>query len=142
MVAINQVLVAGVGVNGCHESLIDPAGGMQRARHRCEAVGGAGRIRDDFHPGFEAVVVDPKNDCCVGAFRRSRDEDSAGAGLDMALRIICRGENAGAFHDEVNAPVAPMTGFRIAMADIVDALAVDLYISVAMEDLPREAAMR
>ena len=59
----------------------------------------------------------------------------------MAFRILRGGEYPRTFHDKVNAALAPAAGFRIAMAQIVDPLSVNLDISVAMADLLGKAAM-
>ena len=56
--------------------------------------------------GGQLVVVDAVDDGQVDALGRGRDEDLLRAGIEVLLRALAVGEEAGAFEDDVDALVA------------------------------------
>ncbi len=87
---VERRLVAGVGVDRRHHALFDADGLVQHGCQRRQAVGGAGRVRDDDVVLGQLVVVDAVDDGQVGAVGGSRDDDALGAGGRDARRP-CRG---------------------------------------------------
>ena len=81
----------------------------------------------------ELVVVDAVDDGQIGAVGGGGDEHPLGAGGQMRRGLIFRGEDAGAFHGDVDAELLPRQGrgipdrryLDLAVAD-VDRVAVDL----------------
>src|SRR5699024_10804458 len=60
--AVLQCLVGGVGVHRGHQPALDTEVVVENLRQRCQAVGGAGRIRNDRLCAVVLVVVDPQHD--------------------------------------------------------------------------------
>ena len=100
-------LVAGIGVDRRHEAVVDADRVVEHEGHRRQAVGGAGRIRDDDVVLGQLVVVDAIDDGEVGAIGGGRDDDALGAGGQMRRGLVLRGEDAGAFERDVDAQILP-----------------------------------
>ena len=92
---------------------LDADGIVQDLGHRRQAVGGAGRVRDDEVVLGQLVVVDAVDDGQVGAVGRRRDEHALGAGGEMRGGLVAGGEDAGAFERDVDAEFLPRQLRRI-----------------------------
>ncbi|CAI8209580.1 MAG: Uncharacterised protein [SAR116 cluster bacterium] len=101
-----------------HETLHDAAMFMQDAGNGRQTVGGAGRVRNHRHIVGQAVVIDTIDDRGVGPLRRCRNNDLCCAGVKMGARRRRIGENAGTFHDKINAMIPPAACLGAAFAKI------------------------
>jgi hypothetical protein len=100
-------LVAGVGVNGGHEAMVNANGGMQNLGNRCEAVRGAGRVGHNDMVLGQLVVVHAVNHSEVSAVCRSRDDHALCTCRKVRRCLVPRGENAGAFQSDIHAQFLP-----------------------------------
>ena len=91
--------------------------------------------------GVVQVVVDPHNQGQVLAAGRRGDDHFLGAAGEMAGRFVGVGENAGGFHDQVNAHFPPGDSRRIPLGKHLDAAPVHHQIPVAGLDLAGVAAI-
>ena len=106
--AVDELLVAGVGVDRGHQALLDAERVVEHLDHRDEAVGGARGVRDDLVLGrVERVVVDADHEGGVGAGAGAETIDERGAGVEVGGRLVPVGEEAGGLDDDVDAEVAP-----------------------------------
>ena len=71
---VQRRLVAGIGVDRGHHPLLDADGVVQHLGHRRQAVGGAGRVRDDEIVLGQRVVVHAVDDGLVRAVAGGRDQ--------------------------------------------------------------------
>ena len=100
---IQNVLVVGVAVNSRHESAFDSEGVMKDFGKRCQTVGRAARVGDDFVDFWvEFGVVYAVNNRDVLVSRRSGDENRAGAGFDVAFSVGFLCENTGTLKHHVD----------------------------------------
>ena len=100
---VERRLVAGVGVDGGHVAVGDADQLVKHLGDRGQAIGGARAVRDDVVFGLQRLVVDAVDDGVVGAVGRGRDQHPLGAGGEQQGRLVARGEDAGAFHGDVDA---------------------------------------
>ena len=108
MRTVDELLVAGVGVDRRHQALLDAERVVEHLDHRHEAVRRAAGVGDDLVDlRVERGVVDAHHERPVGAGRRRRDDDERGAGLEVGGRLVAGGEEAGRLDDEVDAELAP-----------------------------------
>ena len=106
--AVDQHLVAGVGVHGRHEALLDAEGVVEHLDQGHEAVGGARRVGHDLvGVGVEGVVVDADDERGVGPLRRGRHDHPGGAGIEVLAGLVPVGEEAGGLDHDVDLEVAP-----------------------------------
>ncbi len=138
---IHRALVAGIGVHRRHIAVLDADRLVQHLRHRGEAIGGAGGIGDDVVLLGELVVVDAEHHGEVGAGARRGDQHALGAGGQVLRRALAVGEAAGAFHDDIDAEVAPGKLFRRCLRQDGDVLAVGLEMPVGDVDPAAEPPM-
>ena len=95
--AVDELLVAGVGVHGRHEALLDAERVVEHLHHRHEAVRGAGGVGDDLvRLDVEGLVVDAEDERGVGVVARGRHDDERGAALEVVGGRVALGEEAGA----------------------------------------------
>jgi hypothetical protein len=134
-------LVVGVGVDRRHEALLDADRIVKHLGHGGEAVRGAGGVRDDHVVLRQLVVVDAVDDREVGAVGGSRDDDALGAGGQVSRGLLLRGEDAGAFHGDIDAELPVRQGRRVLDRRDPDLLAVDDEELAVDGDVRREAAM-
>ena len=118
-----------------------PDGVVQHLGHRRQAVGGAGGVRDHEVLGGQLVVVDAVDHGEVGAVGGRRDDHALGAGIEMGLGLVLRGEDAGAFERDVDAEFAVRQLGRVAHGRDLDALAVDDEELAVDLDLAGESAV-
>jgi hypothetical protein len=124
--AIDELLVAGVGVHGLHEALLDAERVVEHLHDRHEAVRGAARVGDDLlGREVEVLVVDAVHERRVGAVARGRHDDERGATLEVVGGGVALGEDAGRLDDDVDAEVAPRELLRIAHLQHLELVTVD-----------------
>ncbi len=111
---VQRRLVAGVGVDGRHEALLDADGIVEDLGHGGERVGRAGRVGDHDVVLCQLVVVDPVDDGEVGLVAGRGDQHALGAGVEMLQRLFARGEEARAFERDVHLEFAVGQLLRVA----------------------------
>ena len=112
-------------MHGGHDAGNDRIGIVQGLSHRREAVGGAGRRRDNLIFLGQHVLVDRVHDGRQIVARRSRDDDLLGASFDMSHRLSLAGVEAGAFQHDVNIQFTPRQLVRLRLGIDGDLFAVD-----------------
>ena len=134
-------LVAGVGVDGRHEAVLDADGVVEHLGDRRQAVRRARGVRDDQMLLGQLVVIDAIDDREVGAVRRRGDDDALGARGQEDRRLVARGENAGAFDRDVDAEFLVRQ-----LGRVLDRRALDLVSGdedrVALDHRPRAGTAR
>ena len=85
--AVQDHLVAGVSMNGGHDAGDDGIGLVQGVGHGGQAVGGAGSSGDDLIFSGQGLLVDGVDDGLQVVAGGSRDNDLAGACVDMSLAL-------------------------------------------------------
>ena len=102
MQRIRCALVAREGVNRCHVTPLDTDRLVEDIRHWGEAVRRAGRIRDDRMARVQLVVVDTVDQRQIGARSRRGDQHALSASVQMFRGALLIGEDAGAFHRDID----------------------------------------
>src|SRR5271166_287402 len=102
---VERRLIAGVGVDGRHEAVLDADRVVEHFRNRREAVRRAGGVRDDKVILGQLGVVHAVDDGQVGAIGRRGDKHALRARLQQQRRLVARGELAGALHRDVDAEI-------------------------------------
>ena len=105
--AIEDHLVAGVGVNGGHDARLDLEGIVEGLRHRGEAVGGAASGGDDLVFFGQGLFVNGEDDGLEVFAGRSGDDNFLGARFDVSHGFFLGAVEAGAFENDVDAELAP-----------------------------------
>ena len=124
--SVVQALVAGVGVDGDHETGFDAEVLVENLDQRSQAVRGARSVRDDVvNLGVVGLAVHADDEGGVFVLRGSGDDDLLGAAVDVGLSLGCVGEEAGGLDHDVNAELAPGEVGGIALSESSDAVAVD-----------------
>ena len=137
--AVDEHLVAGVGVDRRHQALLDAERVVEHLDHRHEAVRRAAGVGDDLVLlGVEVGVVDAHHERAVGAGGRGRDDDERGAGVEVGGGLVAGGEEAGRLDDEVDAEVAPRQLGRVADREHLQLVVADL--DAVLGRLDRRAA--
>jgi len=133
----------GHGVDRRHQPLGDAEVVVDDLGDRREAVGRARRVGDDLRGRFELLVVDAHDDGrhLVGRLGGGGDEGFLCAGLDVLVRAVEVGEEAGRLDDVVHADVAPLEVGGVALGGGADGLAVDDEVFVVGGDFAVEAAV-
>jgi hypothetical protein len=85
---------------------LDADGLVQNLGEGRQAVGGAGRVRDDQVIGGQLVVVHAEHDGQIDLLGRSRDQHALGARRQMLAGALAVHEEAGAFQRNVDALAA------------------------------------
>ena len=107
MRAVQDHLVAGVGVDGGHDTALDGRIIVQRFRHGRQAVGGAGSRRDDNIIFVQRFLVHAVHDGFQIAAGRSGDNHFFRARIDVSHALLFGAVEAGALQNDVNADLAP-----------------------------------
>ena len=140
--AVDQHLVARVGVDGGHQALLDAERVVEHLDHRHEAVGRARGVRHDLVGGaVERVVVDADR-------RRWRRRPTTGPtrstngapAVEVERGLVAAGEDAGRLDDDVDAEVAPRQLLGVAHGQHLERVAVDLDAVVGGLDVVVEPA--
>ena len=124
MGAVQDHLVAGVGVHGGHDAALDGIGVVQSLGHGRQAVGGAGSGGDDGIFGLEGIVVYVIDDGGQVVAGGGGDDDLLGAGVDVRLGLGLGGVEAGALQHDVNLQLLPGQVLRLGLGIDGDLLAV------------------
>jgi hypothetical protein len=103
-----------------HIAALDADRVMEDARDGREAVRRARAVRNDDVRLRQRVVIDLKDDRLVGVVGGRRDEHALGAGVEMGGRFLLRGEDAGAFENDIDAEILPGKLRRIALGEHFD----------------------
>ena len=123
---IEQLLVVGVRVDRRHPALLDAESLMDDFRDRRQTVRRARGVGNDLVlRRVVLLLVDPQDDCDVGAFGRRGDDDFLGAGAHMLGRVVPIGEQAGRLEHHVDAERFPGQLRRIAHRQHLELVAVD-----------------
>jgi hypothetical protein len=83
-----------------------PMASLQDLGDRRQAVGGAGRVGDDEVILGQHIMVDAVHDGLVGTGGRGGDQHALGAGFQVDGGLFFVGEDAGAFHHDVDVEIA------------------------------------
>ncbi len=103
-----------------HVAALDADQIVEHLGHRRQAVGGAGGIADHGVLGAQLVVIDAVDHGQIGAVGRGRDQHPLGTGTKMTRGLLLGGEDAGAFHDDVDAQGTPGQLRKIALGQHLD----------------------
>ena len=138
---VERWLVIGVGMDRGHHALLYADQVVEDLGDRRQAVRGARRVRDDHVVLGDRVVVHAENDGLVGIGGGRRDQDALGAGGEVGRGLFLVGEDAGAFHGDIDIEFAVRQVFRIADGGAEDRLAIDHDLVTVDLNVSREAAM-
>ena len=86
--AVQDHLVAGVGVHGGHDTALHGISVIQGLGHGSQAVGGAAGGGDDLILGGQGLLVDGVHDGLQVIARGSGDDDLLGAGVDVRHGLV------------------------------------------------------
>ena len=119
-----QLLIARVRVHRLDEALLDRRTVVQHLRHRRQAVGRAGRVRDHVCSSASYIpVVDAHADHDVGVARRRGDDRPAWRRpRGASARRLAVGEEAGRLDHDVDAVVAPRDSPGSRSLEVLDLL--------------------
>jgi len=138
---VEDVLIVGVGVDGRHETALDPEGVVDGLGHGSQAVRRAGRVRDDVVLRRVVVlVVHTHHDGDVLALRRCGDDHLLGAGREMLSGALGVREEARRLHDDVCPDLRPRQVGRITLGENRKCLAINDDLSIAGDDIAAETA--
>ena len=116
MVLIQNSLVIGIGVNGGHKASSDTKGIIQYLDNRCQAVCGAGSIRDD---GVICRIIDffiyTHNDGCIFILARCSDNNLLYCAADVLGRAGLIFQFACGFNNDFDTTGGPVQIFRISV---------------------------
>ena len=124
MRTVEDHLVAGVGVNGAHDTALDGSEFVERGSHGGEAVGGAGSCGNDGVFLGQGLLVDAVDDGGKVVAGGSGDDDFLCACVDVSLRFRLGGVEAGALEHDVHADLLPGKVSRVLLGVDLDLLAV------------------
>ena len=110
-------------MNGGHDAGDDGIGLVQGVGHGGQAVGGAGSSGDDLIFSGQGLLVDGVDDGLQVVAGGSRDNDLAGASLDVSLSLSLAGVEAGALENDVDVEVAPRQVVGVGLLVDLDLLA-------------------
>ncbi len=125
MRAIQQHLVAGVGVHRGDGGRDDAEGVVEHLGHRCHAVGGAGGGRDHvMAPWIVGGLVDAHDDGQVGVLAGRGDQHLLRAARQVPRGLAAGAELTGRLDDDVRAVAAPVNLTRLLAAQHRDLVPV------------------
>ncbi len=135
---VDELLVAGVGVDRGHQTLLDAERVVEHLHHRHEAVGGARGVRDHL------VGRRVRSRC--GSRRRRTWRRRRGRGghdherstrVEVGGGLVTIGEEPGGLDDQVDAEIAPGQVLRVTLRQDFQFVAVDRDAGVGGRDLVR-----
>jgi len=94
-------------MNGAHDTRLDRSVVIQSLCHRSQTVGGAGCCGNDGILSSQGLLVYAVNDGLQIVTSRSRDNYLLSASVDVSLRLLLGGVEAGALQNYVNTDLAP-----------------------------------
>ena len=121
---VEDHLIAGVGVDSAHDTAHNGGKVVKSLGHGSEAVGGAGSSRNNGILCLKDLVVYIVNNGGKVVACGSRDNNLAGACLDVGRSLFFRGVETGALEDNVNAQLAPGKIFCLGLCINGDLLTV------------------
>ena len=134
-------LVIRVGMNRGHQAADDVEFFIQHFDHRSEAVCGAGGIGNDIvRFRIVGVFIDAHYDGRIIIFARRSDDDLLHSAFDVLAGTFFIFQLAGGFDDDLDAVLAPVQMFRIAVREDMDSLAInDEIIAIDLDVLAKSA---
>src|SRR6185312_13501949 len=136
------MLIVGVAVDGHHRRVPESERVAYYLDHRHEAVGRARRVR--YHVVLAVVVlvgVYAHDERDVLALSWRRDDDFAGAALDVLVCVGRVGEPAGRFENDIDTELAPWQRGGVALGENLHIVSVDAECSLAVGDVAIERAV-
>ena len=131
MRTVEDHLVAGVSVNGGHDTALNGRILVKSISHRSKAVGGAGCSGDDLVVRGKGLLVYAVNDGLKIVSSGSGDNDLLCACVDVSLRLLLGAVEAGALENYVYADLTPRKIRCVLLAVNGDLLAVYDDVSLA-----------
>ena len=124
MGAVQDHLVAGVGMNGGHDAADDRILVIQSLGHGSQAVGGAGSSGDDLVFLGQGLLVHGENDGGQILAGGGGDNDLLSASLQVSFALFLAGVEAGALQNDVHVQLAPGAVGGVLLGVDLDFLAV------------------
>ena len=131
MRTVKDHLVAGVCVNGGHDTALDRSVVVKCLCHGSEAVGGAGCSGNDLVVSGKGLLVNAVNNGLKVVACGCGDNYLLCACIDVILALFLRGVEAGALENNVNADLAPGQIGSVLLAVDGDLLAVNYDVTLA-----------
>ena len=100
---VQDTLILGIAVHGGHKPAFDADTVHQDLSQGGEAIGGAGRARDNLIGRFKLVMIDAVHHCAIYIFTGGRNQHFFCARIKVALYGIAASEDTRAFHHNINA---------------------------------------
>ncbi len=95
-------------MNGINNALGNPKGIVQHLRHRCQAIGGAGSIRNNLMFGQETIIVNTEDDRVINVIGSGYGQYNAlGTCREMGLELFSVPENSSGFDDDIDGQFSP-----------------------------------
>ncbi len=105
---IEDPLPCRVGMHRRHEAALDPEGIVEHLRHGRDAVGCAGRVRDDqVAIGVVGGVVDAQHERHVRILAHRRDDNCPGSRVEVRLRLAALREASRRLDDHIDLELTP-----------------------------------
>ena len=128
-------------MDGCHQAVFNAEFIVQNFGNRCQAVCGAGCVRNKLCTFNIRIGVDAANEHRCIVFGRRGHDDVFCAGIDVTLRFFFSQEQTGRFDDIVSLNFVPLQISRIFLSRDADGFAVDHQFAVFDFNRAVEAAM-
>ena len=142
MRTVDQGLIAGIGVDGGHETLLNTERIVENLDHRREAVGGARSVGDDVVTiRVVRLVVDANHEGGITIAGRGRNDDLACAGRTVHVGGFLLREDTGRLNDNVDTKVAPREFLWVADREDLQDVTVDTDSAANRFDLGIETAV-
>ena len=125
MRTVENHLVAGVSVNGAHDTALDRSIIVKSLCHRSKAVGGAGSSGDDSIISCKSVLVYAVNDGLEVIACGSRNNNLLCACVDVSLTLILRAVETGALENNVYADFTPRKVLCVLLCVNLESLTVN-----------------
>jgi hypothetical protein len=123
--SVKDHLVAGISVNGAHDSALDGSIIIECLSHRSKAVGGAGCSGDDLVILGEGLLIYGVNDSGEIVACGSRNNDLLSACIDVSLALLLGAVEACALENNVNTESAPRAVYSVLLSVDLESLAVN-----------------
>ena len=142
MGAIDERLIAGVGVDRGDHSLLEAEGIVEHLHHGCEAVGGARCVRHHVvRRRVEFTVVHADHERGVGARRWGGHDRATGTGREMSRCVVSGGERAGRLDDQVDTELCPGQIGGVALCEHRHLAAIEVEYPIVHVDVPAHLAV-
>ena len=107
MRAVQNHLVAGVSMNGAHDTALDRCVIIQSLCHRCKAVCGTRSSRDDLIISGQSLLVYGINDGLQIVTCRSGNNNLLSTSLDMSHGLLFGAVETGTLKNYINTDLSP-----------------------------------